>query len=175
MKYNIHGSKVKVTPSIKTYIEEKLGKLDKYFENPDSITANVVVRVRGLEQIGEVTIPVKGITIRNEESNSDLYAAIDLVVDKLERQIRKNKTRIKKKVKPVDYGFIDFEVAKDETDTNKIVKRKTIDNKPMSEEEAILQMNLLGHEFFVFENTDKDTTSILYRRKDGNYGIIDLK
>ena len=177
MKYNIHGSKVKVTPSIKSYIEEKLGKLDKYFENPDSITANVVVRIRGLEQIVEVTIPVKGITIRNEEANSDLYAAIDLVVDKLERQIRKNKTRIKKKVKVevTDFGFIDFKVAKEENDTNKIVKRKTIDNKPMSEEEAILQMNLLGHEFFVFENIDSHTTSVLYRRKDGNYGIIDLK
>ena len=175
MKYNIHGSKVKVTPSIKSYIEEKIGKLDKYFENPDEITANVVVRVRGLDQIVEVTIPVKGITIRNEEANADLYAAIDLVVDKLERQIRKNKTRIKKKVKVEEFGFIDFKVDKAETDTNKIVKRKSIDNKPMSEEEAILQMNLLGHEFFVFENTDKDTTSVLYRRKDGNYGIIDLK
>ena len=177
MKYNIHGSKVKVTPSIKSYIEEKLGKLDKYFESPDSITSNVVVRIRGLEQIVEVTIPVKGITIRNEEANSDLYAAIDLVVDKLERQIRKNKTRIKKKVKVevTDFGFIDFKVAKEESDTNKIVKRKTIDNKPMSEEEAILQMNLLGHEFFVFENIDSHTTSVLYRRKDGNYGIIDLK
>ena len=177
MKYNIHGSKVKVTPSIKSYIEEKLGKLDKYFENPDSITSNVVVRIRGLEQIVEVTIPVKGITIRNEEANSDLYAAIDLVVDKLERQIRKNKTRIKKKVKVevTDFGFIDFKVSKEESDTNKIVKRKTIDNKPMSEEEAILQMNLLGHEFFVFENIDSHTTSVLYRRKDGNYGIIDLK
>lgn len=177
MKYNIHGSKVKVTPSIKSYIEEKLGKLDKYFESPDSITSNVVVRIRGLEQIVEVTIPVKGITIRNEEANSDLYAAIDLVVDKLERQIRKNKTRIKKKVKVevTDFGFIDFKVAKEENDTNKIVKRKTIDNKPMSEEEAILQMNLLGHEFFVFENIDSHTTSVLYRRKDGNYGIIDLK
>ena len=177
MKYNIHGSKVKVTPSIKSYIEEKLGKLDKYFESPDSITSNVVVRIRGLEQIVEVTIPVKGITIRNEEANSDLYAAIDLVVDKLERQIRKNKTRIKKKVKVevTDFWFIDFKVAKEEYDTNKIVKRKTIDNKPMSEEEAILQMNLLGHEFFVFENIDSHTTSVLYRRKDGNYGIIDLK
>ena len=177
MKYNIHGSKVKVTPSIKSYIEEKLGKLDKYFESPDSITSNVVVRIRGLEQIVEVTIPVKGITIRNEEANSDLYAAIDLVVDKLERQIRKNKTRIKKKVKVevTDFGFIDFKVSKEESDTNKIVKRKTIDNKPMSEEEAILQMNLLGHEFFVFENIDSHTTSVLYRRKDGNYGIIDLK
>ena len=174
MKYNIHGSKVKVTPSIKSYIESKIGKLDKYLENPDEITASIVVRVRGLEQIVEVTIPVRGVTIRNEEGNRDLYAAIDLVVDKLERQIRKNKTRIKKKIKTVDYGFIDIEVDKDEADTNKIVKRKTIDNKPMSEEEAILQMNLLGHEFFVFENVDSHTTSVLYRRKDGNYGIIDL-
>ncbi|MBR1376456.1 MAG: ribosome-associated translation inhibitor RaiA [Bacilli bacterium] len=175
MKFNIHGSRVKVTPSIKNYIQEKIGKLDKYLEDPDAITANVVVRVRGLDQIVEVTIPMKKAILRNEEANSDLYAAIDLVADKLERQIRKNKTRIKKKVKTVEYGFIDFEVAKEETDSNKIVKRKEIDNKPMSEEEAILQMNLLGHEFFVFENIDNHTTSVIYRRKDGNYGIIDTK
>ena len=175
MKFNIHGSKVKVTPSIKSYIEEKIGKLDKYFEDPESIAANVVVRVRGVDQIVEVTIPVKKAILRNEEANSDLYAAIDLVSDKLERQIRKNKTRMKKKAKTIDYGFADFDIAKDETDTNKIVKRKVIDNKPMSEEEAILQMNLLGHEFFVFENIDSHTTSVLYRRKDGNYGLIDIK
>ena len=175
MKFNIHGSKVKVTPSIKSYIEEKIGKLDKYFEDPESITANVVVRVRGVDQIVEVTIPVKKAILRNEEANSDLYAAIDLVSDKLERQIRKNKTRIKKKAKSIDFGFVDFAISKEETDTNKIVKRKVIDNKPMSEEEAILQMNLLGHEFFVFENIDSHTTSVLYRRKDGNYGLIDIK
>ncbi len=175
MKFNIHGSKVKVTPSIKSYIEEKIGKLDKYFEDPESITANVVVRVRGVDQIVEVTIPVKKAILRNEEANSDLYAAIDLVSDKLERQIRKNKTRIKKKAKSIDFGFVDFAISKDESDTNKIVKRKVIDNKPMSEEEAILQMNLLGHEFFVFENIDSHTTSVLYRRKDGNYGLIDIK
>ena len=75
----------------------------------------------------------------------------------------------------MDFGFVDFEVSKDETDSNKIVKRKSIDNKPMSEEEAILQMNLLGHEFFVFENVDTHATSVLYKRKDGNYGIIDIK
>ncbi len=175
MKFNIHGSKVKVTPSIKSYIQEKLSKLDKYFENPDELTANVVVRVRGLDQIVEVTIPAKKVTIRNEEANSDLYAAIDLVTDKLERQIRKNKTRIKKKIKSMDYGFVDFAVSKEEDDTNKIVKRKSIDNKPMSEDEAVLQMNLLGHEFFVFENVDSHTTCVLYKRKDGNYGIIDIK
>lgn len=175
MIYNIHGSKVKITPAIKNYIEEKMGKLDKYFENPTEITASVVARIRGLEQIVEVTIPIKGLVIRNEEANKDLYAAIDLVIDKLERQIRKNKTRLKKKIKNVDYGFVDFEVSKDEDDENKIVKRKVIENKPMSEEEAILQMNLLGHEFFAFENIDTHSTSIIYKRKDGNYGILDIK
>jgi len=176
MRFNIHGSNVEVTPAIKSYIESKIGKLDKYFGNPDEITANVVVRVRGLDQIVEVTIPTKSITLRNEEGNRDLYAAIDLVVDKLERQIRKNKTRIKKKAKSFEYDFVDFEVSQEEDDSvNKIVKRKEIDNKPMNEEEAILQMNLLGHEFFVFENIDTHTTSVIYKRKDGNYGIIDIK
>lgn|SRR5574344_1081833 len=176
MKFNIRGSKVKVTPAIKSYIEEKIGKLDKYFENPDDIIANVVVRVRGLDQIIEVTIPVKQFILRNEESNKDLYSAIDLISDKLERQIRKNKTRIKKKSNDIiDIFDMSFETLKEEEDTNKIVKRKTIDNKPMSEEEAILQMNLLGHEFFVFENVDTKNTSVIYRRKDGGYGIIDTK
>ncbi len=175
MKFNIHGSNIEITPSIKSYIESKLGKLDKYFENAEEITAKVVARVRGLDQIVEVTIPTKLATIRSEEANQDLYAAIDLVVDKLERQIRKSKTRIKHKEKIIDYGFIDFEVPAEEEDVNKIVKRKVIDNKPMSEEEAILQMNLVGHEFFVFDNIDTHTISVLYKRKDGNYGIIDLK
>ena len=175
MKFNIHGSNLEITPSIKSYIENKLGKLDKYFESSDEITAKVVARVRGLDQIVEVTIPTKLATIRSEEYNPDLYAAIDLVVDKLERQIRKRKTRIKHKERIIDYGFIDFEVEEAEKDENKIVKRKTIDNKPMSEEEAILQMNLVDHDFFVFDNSDRNTISVIYKRKDGNYGILDLK
>ena len=175
MKFNIHGSNLEITPSIKSYIENKLGKLDKYFESSDEITAKVVARVRGLDQIVEVTIPTKLATIRSEEYNPDLYAAIDLVVDKLERQIRKSKTRIRHKDRIIDYGFIDFEVPETEKDENKIVKRKTIDNKPMSEEEAILQMNLVDHDFFVFDNSDRNTISVIYKRKDGNYGILDLK
>lgn len=175
MNFNIHGSNVEITQSIKNYIQSKLGKLDKYFDNSNEITAKVVVRVRGIDQIVEVTIPTKLATIRSEESNADLYAAIDLVVDKLERQIRKSKTRIRHKEKIVDYGFIDFEVPEEENETGKIVKRKDIDNKPMSEEEAILQMNLVDHDFFVFENSDTHTISVIYKRKDGNYGILDLK
>ena len=95
MLIKVRGEKVKITPSIDTYIKEKLSKLDKYFENPENIGSNVLVRIRGIEQIVEVTIPIKNAVIRAEERSKDLYSTIDLVVDKLERQIRKNKTKIK--------------------------------------------------------------------------------
>lgn len=175
MKFNIRGNKLKVTEPIKNYIEEKIGKLDKYFEKPEEITANVVIRVRGKDQIVEVTIPAKKIILRGEESHQDLYAAIDLVSEKIERQMRKNKTRMNKKInKPNMTDFIiDFESIKEEEDKTKIVKHKNIETKPMSEEEAILQMNLLGHEFFVFKHDKTNNINIVYLRKDGNYGIIE--
>ncbi len=176
MKFNVHGKKVEVTEPIRNYIEEKIGRLDKYFENPTEITATVVVRIRGIEQIVEVTIPVQKIILRAEESHNDLYAAIDIVSDKLERQIRKNKTRMNRRTsKGEDLGFdLSFEDIKEEEDST-IVRRKQIEMKPMSEEEAILQMNLLGHEFFVFRNVESGDVDILYKRKDGNYGIIETK
>ena len=175
MKFNIRGSKVKITSAINDYIEAKIGKLDKYLENPDEITANVVVRVKGNDQTVEVTIPMKKIILRDEDTHNDLYAAVDLVSDKLERQIRKNKTRIKKRVKDITDINVNFKVEKDEDEKGKIVKRKLIETKPMNEEEAILQMNLLGHDFFVFTNDDTNQINILYRRKDSNYGIIETK
>ncbi|HIS90541.1 MAG TPA: ribosome-associated translation inhibitor RaiA [Candidatus Faecisoma merdavium] len=175
MKFNIRGSKVKITSAINDYIEAKIGKLDKYLENPDEITANVVVRVKGNDQTVEVTIPMKKIILRAEDTHNDLYAAVDLVSDKLERQIRKNKTRIKKRVKDITDINVNFKVEKDEDEKGKIVKRKLIETKPMNEEEAILQMNLLGHDFFVFTNDDTNQINILYRRKDSNYGIIETK
>lgn len=173
MKFIIRGNKLEVTDAIKSYIETKIGKLDKYFENPNDVEATIVIRTKGINQIVEVTIPVKKMILRCEESHKDLYAAIDIASDKLERQIRKNKTRLKHK--KVENIFIDFEVNEEEATEEPIVKRKLIDNKPMSEEEAILQMNLLGHEFFIFENTDTSNMSVIYKRKDGNYGIIEVK
>ena len=173
MKYNIHGKKIKVTPSIKQYIEEKVGKLDKYLAVPDDVIANIVIRISGNDQIVEVTINMPKLILRAEERDNDLYSAIDLVSDKLERQLRKNKTKIKKRIK--ENNILDFEIDKIEEDNKKIVKRKNIENKPMSEEEAILQMELLGHSFFVFNNSDNDTDEIIYIRKDGNYGIIEIK
>lgn len=177
MKFNIRGKKLKVTTPIQKYIEEKVGKLDKYFDSPEELTANVVVRVSGIDQIVEVTIPATKLIIRAEERDKDLYAAIDLVSEKLERQIRKNKTRMHhKKIRPRLEDF-NLNFSKDEPEEKEqiIVKRKQIDMKPMNEEEAILQMELLGHDFFVFFDTDNGTTCILYRRKDGNYGIIETK
>ena len=175
MEFIIHGRKVEVTESIKKYIEEKIGRLDKYFDDPSNITATVVIKIRGKEQIVEVTIPLKKVLLRCEESHDDLYAAIDIVSDKIERQIRKNKTKITRRYKDENIG-VNFDIveAKDEEDKT-IVKRKQIEMKPMSEEEAILQMELLGHEFFVFKNIESNEVDVLYRRKDGDYGIIETK
>lgn len=172
MLLNIRGDKIEVTDSIKNYIEEKLKRLDKYFENPEDLKANIVVRTRGIDQIIEVTIPIKKAILRAEETNKDLYDAIDKVTDKLERSIRKNKTKIKRrKVENMDV-FLDLEVEEEEE--QKIVKRKQINNKPMSEEEAILQMDLLDHDFFIFQNTETNNMSVIYKRKDNSYGIIEI-
>ena len=176
MKMNIRGSKIKITSSINDYVETKIGKLDKYLEKPDEITANVLVKVKGKDQTVEVTIPMKKLILRAEETHNDLYAAIDLVLDKLERQIRKNKTRMKKNVSKelIDFNT-NFKVEKDENEKGRIIRRKLIETKPMNEEEAILQMNLLGHDFFVFTNEATNQINILYRRKDQNYGLIETR
>ena len=176
MKYNIRGDKLEVTKSIKDYIEDKLNRLNKYYDNYKDLECKVVIRSKNNLQTIEVTIPLNKLILRAEVSEKDLYAAIDLVVDKLEGQIRKNKTRLKKrleKLPDVDI-MLDFDDEVDE-DTSEIVKRKDIDSKPMDEEEAILQMNLLNHDFFVFKNVDEECVSVLYKRKDNKYGIINVK
>ena len=176
MKYNIRGDRMVVTEAIRDYAEEKLGRLEKYFKD-DDITANVLTRVRGNSQIVEVTIPTSKFVLRSEEENEDLYAAIDLVSDKLERQIRKNKTRlnrnVKENVKEFNFDYV-IEDAEEES-KEKIVKRKNIEMKPMDEEEAILEMELLGHSFFVYKDMDTNNVCVLYKRKDGDYGLIETK
>ena len=176
MRYNIRGEKVEITDAIRSYIEDKIGKLDKYFDDAENIDANVVIKVRGKEQKIEITVPAMHYTLRSEESHDDLYAAIDLTVDKLERQIRKNKTKINSKIKKNLIQNFDLDLEDSfEKDDSIVLKRKKIDMKPMDEEEALLQMNMLGHSFFVFKNVDTDSICVLYLRKDGNYGIIETK
>lgn len=177
MIYNIRGDKILVTDAIKEYITEKLDRLNKYFDRPEDITANILVKVKGFEQTIEVTIPTTNFTIRNEESAEDLYAAIDLVSDKIERQIRKNKTKINKIEKDAakKLNFTFMETEEDEDEETVIVRRKTLNTKPMDEEEAMLQMEMLGHDFFVYKDRDTKHICIIYKRKDKNYGIIETE
>jgi len=177
MEIKIRGEKLKITDSMHEYAEEKLGKLDKYLENSSNIYANVIVKVKGHEVTVEITIPLKSFILRSEETQEDFYAAIDKTIDKLERQVRKQKTRLmSKQVKSsYDFNFESIEVEKEEKETNKIVKRKTIEVKPMNEEEAILQMELLGHQFFMYKDSETNEPCVVYKRNDGNYGVIEAE
>ena len=174
MEINIHGDKLKITKAMDEYIKEKLEKLDKYLENSDTVRANVIVKVKNHEQTVEITIPLKSFILRSEETQEDFYAAVDKTIDRLERQIRKNKTKLmSKKLKPsYDFNLSTIELDEEEED-KKILKRKYVEVKPMNEEEAILQMELLGHQFYMYKDADTDKYAVVYKRKDGNYGVIE--
>lgn len=176
MELNIRGDKIKITKAMKDYIEEKISKLDKYLEKGKDVKANVIVKVKGHEQTIEITIPLKSFILRSEETQEDFYAAVDKTIDKLERQVRKNKTRLMTKHEKTSYDFnFDSIVVdkKEEKEDHKVVKRKTIEVKPMSEEEAILQMDLLGHQFFMYKDSETMDIAVVYKRKDGNYGVLE--
>ena len=174
MRIDIRGDKIKITEGMKTQIEEKIGHLDSYFKEPESLKAYVVVRVKNNEDIIEVTVPTPKFTLRSETSDKDFYAALNTSIDKLERQIRKNKTKLKKKFKDaLKYEMIDMEI--EEEQVSNINKRKELTLHLMDEEEAVLQMELLGHDFYIFKNSDTDNVSVVYKRKDGEYGIINTK
>ena len=181
MRYNVRGENIEITPAIREYAEKKIGKLERYFE--DSLDANVNVNLKfynDQESKIEVTIPMTDLVLRAEEHHQDMYAAIDLVVNKLERQIRKHKTKVNRKLReqgapkfvfsnqlPEDGGSLE------EEDPQEIVRTKRFNLKPMDSEEAILQMDMLGHSFFVFTDSISNKTNVVYKRKDGKYGLIE--
>ncbi len=173
MKLNIRGEKTEITDSMKSYAEEKLAKLEKYFENGADIEGTMLFKVYGPKQIIEVTIPLQNYMLRVEESGEDFYAVVDTSVDKLERQIRKNKTRLSKHAKVSKEIFFDDMKTNDLEENDKIIKHKKIEVKPMNEEEAVLQMELLGHEFYMYLDSDKDKYCVVYKRKDGGYGVLE--
>ena len=177
MNITIRGSKLDITEAMETYAKEKIGKLEKYLENSEDENATILAKIHGHLHIVEVTIPLKNIILRAEERQEDFYAAIDTVIDKLERQIRKNKTRInsKKNKDTKDFAYDYIEEIEDEEEKEKIVKRKKIEVKPMDEEEAILQMELLGHQFYLYKDAETNKPALVYKRKDGDYGIIEAE
>ncbi len=175
MKITFVGKKMEIRQSQKNWAEKKLGKLDRYFDD-DADVKLVIGKIRDKFTI-ECTVSARGTIFRVEESDDDLFLAIDHVVPAIERQIRKNKTRLAKRLRS---GAAETAVA-DEPDTFNeekefnIVKTKIVSKKPMSPEEAILQMNLLGHNFFIFENSQLSDISLVYKRKDGDYGLIEFE
>lgn len=186
MKFNIRGENIQVTAALKEYVEKKVGRLEKYFEAPQPTDVQVTMRVQRGEGTIEVTIPLAGVIIRAEETHEDMYAAIDLVVEKLERQIRKHKTKLMRKLRvesmnkaagresqPVAVALAD-EGDEEDVDIN-IVRTKRFNLKPMDAHEAVMQMDMLGHSFFVFQNSDTNDVSVVYRRNDGRYGLIEPK
>lgn len=182
MKFNIRGENLEVTGAIRDYVEKKISKLERYFDTPPTSDVHVNLSVYNDEQRIEVTIPMTNLLLRGEVQHVDLYAAIDLVVDKLERQIRKYKTKVNRKFRQEGspkHVFAELEkesanvAIEEDSDEIDIVRTKRFNLKPMDSEEAVLQMDMLGHAFYVFTNAVTNDTNVVYRRKDGRYGLIE--
>ncbi|CAM3300860.1 ribosome-associated translation inhibitor RaiA [Filibacter tadaridae] len=184
LDFNMRGENIEVTPAIREHIEKKVHKLERYFSEGANATAHVNLKVYNDKQTKvEISIPMKNLTLRAEERHTDLYAGIDLIVDKLERQIRKYKTKVNRKFREhegVAAFFASVNRSEDKgadiTEDDKefsVVRTKQFELKPMDQEEAILQMNMLGHNFFVFTDGESDGTNIVYKRRDGKYGLIE--
>ena len=176
MRMNYTGKNMEVTDALRSVTEKKLSKLEKYFES--DISANVTFSTEKNRKIIEVTINLPGMILRAEESTDDMHASIDKTVDILERQIRKHKAKLQKRYRNSETIRFDNipSLTKEEEkkeDKPKLVRVKRFDLKPMSSEEAILQMELLRHNFFVFLDAGTEGVSVVYKRKDGNYGIIE--
>ncbi|MET3617114.1 putative sigma-54 modulation protein [Peptoniphilus olsenii] len=171
MLFNFVGKNIDLTDSLKDMAEKKFSKLEKFFS--EEIDARVVFSTQKDNQTVEVTVFLPDTIIRAEETTDDMYTSIDNAVDVLERQIRKHKTKLKKRYQnneTIRFDLIDDRLEEE----NKIVKRKKFELNPMSEEEAILQMELLNHKFFIFLDADTESVEVLYKRNDGNYGIIEV-
>ncbi|MEO4054194.1 ribosome-associated translation inhibitor RaiA [Solibacillus sp. CAU 1738] len=177
LNFNIRGENIEVTPAIREYVENKIEKVERYFSDDINANANVNLKVYNDKQTKvEVTIPMKNLTLRAEERHDDMYAAIDLIVDKLERQIRKHKTKVNRKFREgagVYFANITQSGIPVTEEEYSVVRTKQFDLKPMDQEEAILQMNMLGHDFYIFTDAESDSTNIVYKRKDGKYGLIE--
>lgn len=168
------GKNLEITDALRDVTEKKLIKLDKYFE--DDIVADVTFSVERNWKIIEITINLPGTILRAEETTDDMYASIDKAVDVLERQIRKHKTKLQKKTQTgesIRFENIELLPKEERGKEPKIVKTKKFAMKPMDAEEAVLQMELLRHNFFMFMNAETDEVNVVYKRKDGNYGLIE--
>ena len=172
MKITVVGRQMNVWEEMKQTVQAKLSKLDKYFS--DECTANVTLSSKHNQKCLEITISASGFLFRSEVEDETFRNALDRAVYTIERQIRKNKTRLEKRLREgafLDGAYGGFDAVEEETEFK--IRRKSFDLKPMTAEEAIMQMNLIGHEFFVYEDQETDEINVVYKRKDGAYGLIE--
>ncbi|MGE5672745.1 MAG: ribosome hibernation-promoting factor, HPF/YfiA family [Mycobacterium leprae] len=167
MQLAVRGKNIEITNALREYLERKVGRIEKFIDQPISAQVNMYVE-RG-RHIVEVTAALNGLLLRGEEATNDMYASIDLVSDKLEAQVKKYKARFERRGK--ENGTA--EPVESAEGDGRLVKTKHFPVKPLNLEEAIVQMNLLSHDFFVFANADTERINVLYRRKDGDYGLLE--
>jgi putative sigma-54 modulation protein len=173
MRVTVSGKNLNITQALNERVEKKCGKLNKFFKPETEVL--VTLSIEKSRHIVEVTIPFNGVLIRAEESSQDMYTSIDKTFDKIERQIKKNRMRLRKRIheSSLNTSFFNESHDNESEEEFKIVRTKKFALKPMTVEEAILQMNLLGHEFFMFLNAETDRENVVYKRKDGDYGLIE--
>ena len=174
MNFIISGENIDVTPGLKSCVEQKLGKLERYFTPETEII--VTLSVEKERQKIEVTIPVKGHIIRSEQSSNDMYVSIDLVEEVIERQLRKYKNKLvarNQEGSNFKQEFFESEDTSSEDDEIKIIRTKRFGIKPMFPEDACIQMDLLGHDFYVFFNAETEEVNVVYKRKNGTFGLIE--
>lgn len=174
MTYKILCKKVELADSSKDKILSKVEKLSKFFD--DVVECKIVVSQQREQMVVEITFPYKGFIIRAESRDRDMLTAVDVCLENIDRQIRKNKTKLSKRLRDdsIENYDIDFGGREASEDEFNIIKVKHFDKKPMMVEEAILQMNMLGHDFFVFNDPDTMRANVVYKRKDSNYALIEL-
>ena len=170
MKYIYTGKGMEVTDTLKARVEKKLGNFERYFRDEPEVTVRFKLQ-KGARNIVEITVVVGGLILRAEECSNDMYMSIDRAVEKLERQIRRHRTKLEKRIRPSELEAAENEEAVEEPSYD-VVRIKRFGVKPMSVEDAIAQMELLGHDFFLFLNEEIDTLCVLYRRHDGSYGLL---
>ena len=177
----IKGKNLDITPSLREYTQKKIKKLAKFFDEPREPLAEVVLGIEREFHVAEITLQVGGLLVRGEGKTSDMYASIDEAVDRIERQVRKYKTRFQKRQQGPSLGELASNGALGGSETRqdneltppRVVRTKRFAIKPMSVEEAILQMELLGHDFFVFANAETEEANVVYKRRSGDYGLIE--
>ncbi len=171
MNIIIRGKHIEVTDALKSYVAKRVGKLEKYTDEFQDITVTLLVE-RDRHRV-EVTAPINGMILRGEEETGDMYSSIDLVLEKLERQIDKYRTRILRKMRTKALKDHEPNLPTAADEEHQLVRNKRFPAKPMSVDEAIMQLNLVGHSFYVFTNADTEQMNVVYRRKDGDYGLLE--